>query len=166
LLTLISAKATAVAAVAAVGLGGAAAAAYAGVLPAPMQKVAHHIIGAPAATPSGSPSPVGPDPSGAAAFGLCNAYHHALKHGTAAQKSVAFRNLTRAAGGASQVTAFCGNVPHPGASPSHTPHATPSHPGKPTAHPTPSDPAQPAAHSTPSHPGRPTAHSTPSHPGS
>jgi hypothetical protein len=152
LLTLISAKAAAVTAVAAVSLGGAAAAAYAGALPAPVQSVAHHIIGAPAASPSASPSPVGPNPTGAAAFGLCNAYHHALKHGTAAQKSVAFRNLTAAAGGASQVTSFCANVPHPGASPSHTPPATPSHPAKPAAQPTPSHPAKPAAHPTPSHP--------------
>lgn len=152
MLTLISAKAAAVTAVAAVSLGGAAAAAYAGALPAPIQKVAHHIIGAPAAGPSDSPSPVGPNPTGAAAFGLCNAYHHALKHGTAAQKSVAFRNLTKAAGGASQVTPFCANVPHPGASPSRPPHPAPSHPGKPAPQPTPSHPGKPAPHPTPSHP--------------
>ena len=164
MLTLISAKAAAVTALAAVGLGGAAAAAYAGALPAPIQTVAHHIIGAPSAKPSESPSPVGPNPTGAAAFGLCNAYHHALKHGTAAQKSVAFRNLVTAAGGAGQVTAFCSNVPHPGASPSHAPQPTPSHPGKPAAQPTPSHPAKPAAQPTPSHPGKPTAQPAPSHP--
>jgi hypothetical protein len=159
LTSLLSAKAAA-AAVAALSLGGLATAAFTGTLPAPAQRIAHNVIGAPAAHPSPSGSPAGPDLSnGHSAYGLCTAYQHAIKHGSAAQKSVAFKNLVKAAGGADMVAAFCAKVPHPGSSPSHSPHPTPSHPtGKPTAHPTPS-------HPTPSHPtGKPTAHPTPSHP--
>jgi len=112
------------AAVAVAVLGGAAAAAYAGALPAPVQRLAHNAVGAPApkashgpATPQVTPVPSatgGPDATGPAAFGLCNAYAHAKAHGTAAEKSAAFRNLAAAAGGAANITAFCAAVPHPG----------------------------------------------------
>ena len=111
------------AAVAVAVLGGAAAAAYAGALPTPVQRLAHNAIGAPApkashgpATPQVTPAhsaAAGPDATGPAAFGLCNAYAHAKAHGTAAEKSAAFRNLA-AAGGAANITAFCAVVPHPG----------------------------------------------------
>jgi hypothetical protein len=48
-------------------------------------------------------------------YGLCNAYQHAEEHGNAGQRSVAFRNLANAAGGADQVAAYCASVSHPGA---------------------------------------------------
>jgi hypothetical protein len=89
---------------------------------------------------------VGPDVTGSAARGLCNAFAHAH----ASQKAEAFRKLVIAAGGEGKVAAFCGSVPHPGkatpAAPAHgrsgtppgqsgaapghrgkKPHATPSH---------------------------------------
>lgn len=165
LTSLLSVKAAATVAVVAVGLGGAATAAYAGKLPASVQQFAHDTIGAPAThrpDHGGSGAghagkAVGPNASGHSAYGLCTAYAHAMAHGKAAQKSVAFRNLVKAASGAGNVTAYCATVPHPGTS--HSPAPRPSHPtGKPTAHPT--HPAHP------SHPtGKPTAHPThPAHP--
>ena len=145
LTSLLSAKAAAAAAIAAVSLSAAATtAAFAGALPDPLQQFAHHAIGAPAAHqgqpaaahPAGSATPVGPNASSNAAFGLCTAFKHATAHGTAAQKAVAFRNLVKAAGGAGKVAAFCAAVPHPGASPSAHPTGPPStHPnGPPSAH--------------------------------
>jgi hypothetical protein len=165
LASLLSAKAAAAVAAAAVTLGGGAvAAAYTGVLPASMQKLAHDTIGAPQATHSASPapsgSPVGPDATGHAAYGLCTAYAHLKAHGSAKQKAVAFRNLVTAAGGAANVTAYCAGVAHPGSAqsaghptgkPSTLPSQAPtSHPtGKPTSHPT----GLPTGHPT----GRPTS---------
>jgi hypothetical protein len=99
-------------------LGGGAAAAYTGSLPGALQKIAHEAIAAPgvregsaAPTPRSSGHPAGPSVTGAAAYGLCNAY----QHGNASQRSVAFRNLVNAAGGADQVPTYCASVPHPGA---------------------------------------------------
>lgn len=163
LTSLLSAKAAA-AAVAALALGGAAGAAYAGALPAPAQQFAHHMIGAPSPASShgsgGQPTatPVGPDATGPAAFGLCTAYAHAMAHGTAAQKSVAFRNLAAAAQGQANIAAYCATVPHPGAPHAGQPTSPPSHAsGPPASHPT----GRPT--SLPAHPtGRPT--SAPSHP--
>ena len=130
LTSLISAKLAAIAAASAVSLGSAAAAAYAGALPAPVQRLAHDTIGAPAARsdtrPAHPATPVGPDPTGHAAYGLCTAYAHLKAHGSAAQKAVAFRNLATAAGGAAKVTAYCAGVAHPGATPSDQPT---THPG-------------------------------------
>jgi hypothetical protein len=109
-------------ATAVVGLGGLAAAAFADALPAAAQQLAHDTIGAPAADTDHSShaarhtgTPVGPDARGHAAYGLCTAYAHATEHGDAAEKSVAFRNLERAAGGAARVASYCAAVPHPGA---------------------------------------------------
>jgi hypothetical protein len=154
LTSLLSAKAAAATAVAAVTLGGAAAAAYAGALPASMQKFAHDTIGAPPATHSASPapsgSPVGPDATGHAAFGLCTAFAHLKAHGSAQQKAVAFRNLATAAGGAANVTAFCAGITHPGTTPPGHPASHPT--GKPTTLPS----QAPASHPT----GRPTSHPT------
>ena len=137
-------------AVAAAVLGGSVAAAYAGVLPAALQKIAHNSIAAPPAsakpsphqTPSAKPgphqthragTPVGPDPAGPAAHGLCTAYSHAEAHGSAAQQAVAFRNLAAAAGGSGQVAAYCASAPRPGAGAHGKPagHAT----GQPTPRP-------------------------------
>lgn len=150
LASLLSAKMAAAAAVAALGIGGIATAAYAGSLPAPLQRFAHDSVGAPApkagataAThPGSSHSPAGPSATGPAAYGLCNAYAHAKAHGTAKQKAVAFRNLEAAAGGAGNVASYCAGVSHPGAS-SHAPDATPAASGE--SHP--SSPAADASHS-------------------
>jgi hypothetical protein len=132
-------------------LGGGIAAAYAGALPASLQKFAHRSIGAPAAHASPRPHkphhpgaarlPVGPNPAGPAAHGLCTAYAHASAHGPATQRAVAFRNLAAAAGGQGNVAAFCGTAPRPGAGagarakagagPRDKPHGKPvSHPGR------------------------------------
>jgi hypothetical protein len=166
LTSLISAKLAAIAAASAVTLGGAAAAAYAGALPAPVQRLAHDTIGAPAARPSTRPghpaTPVGPDPTGHAAYGLCTAYAHLKTHGSADQKAVAFRNLATAAGGAANVTAYCAGVAHPGETPSGRPTSHPtgkptSHPGhKPTSHPT----GKPTSHPGHKPAGKPTSHPT------
>jgi len=148
-------------------LGGGVAAAYTGSLPGALQKIAHAAIAAPgvrqgsaAPTPS-SGHPAGPSVTGAAAYGLCNAYQHAEEHGNASQRSVAFRNLVNAAGGADQVTAYCASVPHPGAtSPpglrvgqTGSP-ANASHGRKPTT--PPGKPTKPAGKPT-TPPGKPTA---------
>jgi hypothetical protein len=99
-------------------LGGGVAAAYTGNLPVALQKVAHDTIAAPgvretraAPTPGGSGHPVGPQATGSAAYGLCNAYQHA----NASQRAVGFRNLINAAGGRDRVDAYCASVQHPGA---------------------------------------------------
>ena len=161
---LLSARAAAAAAVAALGLGGFATAAFACALPAPAQQFAHHTFGAPAARggqptgthPSATATPAGPDATGPAAFGLCTAWAHAKAHGTPSQQAVAFRNLAAAAGGASNVAAYCAAVPHPGPSASHTAHPT----GPPTSHPTGPPTSHPAGPPT-SHPtGPPTSHPT------
>jgi hypothetical protein len=170
---LLSARAAAAAAVAALSLGGFATAAFAGALPAPAQQFAHHTFGAPAAGggqptgthPGAAATPAGPDATGAAAFGLCTAWAHAKAHGTASQQAVAFRNLAAAAGGASNVTAYCAAVPHPGPSSPPTAHPTgppATHPtGPPATHPT----GPPATHPTgppATHPSSPpTTHPTP-----
>jgi len=168
---LLSARAAAATAVAALSLGGFATAAFAGALPAPAQQFAHHTFGAPAADggqptgthPSATTTPAGPDATGPnatgpAAFGLCTAWAHAKAHGTSSQQAVAFRNLAAAAGGASNVAAYCAAVPHPGASSSHTAHPTgpptSHHTGPPASHPT----GPPASHPTPHATGRPTSH--------
>ena len=69
---------------------------------------------------------MGPDATGPAAFGLCNAWSHhqanAAKPGEKADEkagekpddSVAFRNLAKAAGGETKIGAYCAKVPHPG----------------------------------------------------
>ena len=110
-------------AVAAAVLGGSVAAAYAGVLPAAVQKIAHNSIAAPAASAKPSPhqthsagAPVGPDPAGRAAHGLCTAYSHAEAQGSAAQQAVAFRKLAATVGGGGgKVAAYCASAPRPGA---------------------------------------------------
>ncbi len=145
LTSLLSAKLAAAAAAAAVSLGGVAAAAYAGALPASMQKIAHDTLGAPAPHPSARPShpatPPGPDAAGRAAHGLCTAYAHLKADGSARQKAVAFRKLATAAGGAANVAAYCARVARPGPAPSGKPTSRPKpathRTGKPTRHPKP-----------------------------
>ena len=126
--SLVGARAAVAAAVAALSLGGLATAAYAGMLPAPVQRFAHDTIGAPPA-PSGSPAgthlarsqaPVRPGAAGSTAHRLCTAYTVAKAHGTAAQRAAAFHNLVGAAGGAGKIAAFCGTTVHPGRSGAHS----------------------------------------------
>jgi len=171
--SLLSAKAAAAAAVAVVGLGGVATAAFANALPSAAQQFAHDTIGAPSPHASNSAdahnnanaghsgTPVGPNASGSAAFGLCTAFTHAKQHGTAAQKAVAFRNLEKAAGGAANVASFCASVPHPGASATPQTGAASSHPtGEATSHssgpPSPQPTGEPTSHPS----GAPSPHPT------
>ncbi|SRR5712692_92774 len=160
----------AVAAVAgAVALGGVAVAGYAGVLPASAQHLAHSALGAPAPRgPAAKPGavaagrqaqsaiPVGPDATGKAKHGLCTAYAAAKAHGSAAAKSVAFKNLAKAAGGPSSIARFCAGVTSPGSSSGH-PTGPPSHhpAGPPSPRPAPTHrPAKPAKRRAPSPPRR------------
>lgn len=102
-----------------VSLGGLGAAAYVGVLPAPVQQAMHDAVGAPAPTKGGAGSSagrtpvtsptaaVGPSATSSAAAGLCRAWSADKAKGTASERSVAFRNLATAAGGAGKVQAYC-----------------------------------------------------------
>lgn len=128
---LLSSKIALAAAVGVVAMGGASAAAYAGVLPAPVQDFAHHTIGAPAPKAANA---VGPDATGDAAYGLCQAFATDKVHGKADQ-SVAYRNLATAAGGAANIEAFCRTVQDQKrasatASPTDEPSAKPTDPGE------------------------------------
>lgn len=138
---------------------GSAAAAYAGMLPAPVQRLAHAVIGAPLASRGGPrPEPgrtaLSPLP-GNSAYGLCQAYQRAAAQGHPEHDSVAFRRLAEAAGGASRVQAYCARLAHPGNPAS----AHPAHPprGKPSALPTPHGNPTPAS----GHHGKPSALPTP-----
>jgi hypothetical protein len=53
---------------------------------------------------------VGPDATGPAAFGLCNAW----SHGGLSTNSVAYASLVKAAGAEGDLAAYCATVPHPG----------------------------------------------------
>ena len=124
-------------AVGTIAVGGTAAAAYTGSLPVPLQQSAHSLIGAPApttsvtdtatpvtdtATPVPSATPVGPDATGPAAFGLCQAY----THGGLSTSSIAYTSLVTAAKGAANITAYCATIAHPGQSATHRPSSTAS----------------------------------------
>ena len=158
----------AAAAVGAVALGGAAAAAYTGALPAPVQKLAHYTIGAPSAHHSAPSTPVGSGAAGRKRPVHAPVHHHVTHlnaHGRARQKAVDFRNLAAAAGGAANVKAFCASVAHPGTSarPASRPIPPVSRPLTPRA----SRPAFPPASRAPSHgkpsglpTGRPSSHPT------
>ena len=128
------AKAVAAAGIAALSVGGLATAALVGVLPGPVQRIAHQAFGAPAApaAPAGSGSsrvtpqashaerhaPASPQATnpvtGSAVHSACTAYASARAHGSAMQQVIDFRYLIRAAGGAGRVTTYCGHtVPFP-----------------------------------------------------
>ncbi len=148
--TLIGSKlAVGVLAAGVVTAGATGAAAYANVLPAPLQQSAHELIGAPApkttatetvlasASPSASPSATakGPDATGAAAYGLCTAY----LHGGLNSSSTAYTSLVTAAKGSANIVSYCASVPTPGksavhhsAAPSTTAH--PRQPSVPSSH--------------------------------
>lgn len=97
-------------AAAAITLGGTVAAAYADVLPAPIQDLAHLAVGAPAvhhAAPR-------PHPRRDASL-LCTAYQHAQAHGDPAARAAQARKLARAAGGAGKINGYCASLQKPGA---------------------------------------------------
>lgn len=148
LATLLATK-TVVAGVALVACAGTAAAAYTGSLPDTLQDVAHQSVGAPApdathkaspdsarptaseapsATPKPKKSAKGPDATGSAAHGLCTAY---VKGGLGA-KSTARQALSDAAGGPSNIPAYCAAVLKDSPDATARRHAT----GKPSDHPT------------------------------
>ena len=128
--TTLAAKVALLTGVGVMSLSGVAAAAYTGSLPSGLQDLAHHTIGAPAShhgsapgtQPSPGATPVGPDATGSAAYGLCTAWKAADGHPDT--HAVAYRNLAAAAGGASRIAAYCANVPRPSASPESSEHAT------------------------------------------
>jgi hypothetical protein len=146
-------------------LGGIATAAYAGALPAQVQRLAHDIIGAPPpdTQPAPTPSSARPATAGDPGYGLCTAWAHAKAHGTAEQRAVAFRRLAAAAGGAGNVTRYCATAAPPGMrysqtpQPSPAPHAT----GKPAGVPAPHASGKPSGLPTPHHTGTPTVQPTP-----
>jgi hypothetical protein len=132
--SLLGAKLGAAIAGVAVGLGGTAVVAYTGSLPTTAQNLAHTAIGAPVASPAATPKATptgkatGPDATGPAAFGLCNAWTHHQANGAKPTDSVAFKNLATAAGGEGKIAAYCAKVPHPG----NANHPTGKATGKPT----------------------------------
>jgi hypothetical protein len=145
------------------GLGGLATAAYAGALPAGLQRLAHDLIGAPAAgaLPATKPSLAIPGASGRPGYGLCTAWAHAKAHGTHKQQAVAFNELAAAAGGPGNVTAYCAAAART-PSPSSRPAPTPSqHSGKPTGLPTPHGSSKPTVLPTPRGSSKPTGLPTP-----
>jgi hypothetical protein len=155
----------AAAAAAVLSLSGIAAAAYAGVLPAPVQRLAHNIIGA---TPPGTPQPAIRSSSARPAttdpaYGLCTAWAHAKAHGTRKQQAAAFGRLVAAAGGAGNVTAYCATAAPPGTSPSQLPQPTPTPhgTGRPRGLPTPHGSGKPSGLPTPHSTGGPTVRPTP-----
>jgi hypothetical protein len=112
--------------------GGTVAAAATGSLPSALQSSAHVLLGAPAPTgetsdptaeptadptetptptdsptPTATPAPHGPDATGPAAFGLCNAFTKGGLNST----STAYASLAIAAGGAANITTYCATVP-------------------------------------------------------
>jgi hypothetical protein len=150
-------------------LGGIATAAYAGALPAPVQRLAHDIIGAPPPgipQPALRPSPAGPATAGDPAYGLCTAWAHAKAHGTRRQQAAAFDRLAAAAGGAGKVSAYCATAAPPGTSPSQlpqpapTPHGTGRPSGLPAPHGSGKPSVLPTSHGTGAPTVRPTPHST------
>ena len=142
---LVTIKVVAAAAIAALSVAGVAAAAT-GTLPDAAQRVAHRMVGAPSPDDHGSQSgdhanggqsadhrstksdnsPTGPDATGAAKAGLCQAWasgQGATNGGKA--DATAFEALAKAAGGADQIAGFCADVLK-----SHEPQGTqPASPG-------------------------------------
>jgi hypothetical protein len=122
------AKAAAAAGIAALSVGGLAAAALAGVLPGPVQRIAHHDFGVPL-PPAGSGSssvtpqikhaarrvPATPRATTTPATGSavhrvgCTAYARARLHGGTLQQAIEFHYLAKVAGGAGQVGRYCGH---------------------------------------------------------
>ena len=157
-------KAAAVAATL-LSLGGIATAAYARALPAPVQRLAHDIIGAPppGSQPALTRSSAGPATTGDPAYGLCTAWAHAKAQGTAAQRAVAFSRLAAAAGGIGNVAAYCATAAPPGTPPSLLPQPSPAPhgTGRPSGLPAPHGSGKPSGPPTPHGTGVPTVRPTP-----
>lgn len=69
----------------------------------------------PTAAPALKAAPVGPDATGPAALGLCNAFGH----GGLATSSTAYANLVSAAKGAVNISTYCATITIPGNSAAH-----------------------------------------------
>lgn len=175
LATFLSTKLAAAAAAGAIGFGGVAAAAYAGALPEPIQDFAHQTVGAPSAdsdtagqgdahkngsadshaNAGSSGQAVGPDATGPAKYGLCTAFaQEKAENGKVDTKSVAFKALAEAAGGANKIDAYCADATPP----SDSATSESSSADHPTGEPTTATDEQPSGTpSTPDHPsGKPT----------
>jgi hypothetical protein len=115
-----SSKLAAAAAAAAVVVAAGTAAAYVGALPAPLQKVVHDAIYAPAAKKVAAAVTRARSRAGVAAADsarrLCTAYQHASADGGPTDRAAAFRDLERAARGPGNVTSFCASAYRPGTS--------------------------------------------------
>jgi hypothetical protein len=83
-------------------VGGAAAAALTGALPLSSERTERRpAVSAPPTTAGGTEGDL------PAAYGLCTAFDRAAERGDDIATAVAFRNLARAAGGATRVSAYC-----------------------------------------------------------
>lgn len=109
----------AVLAVASAALGGTAAA-YAGVLPRPVQEFAHATIGAPA------PHAAARQSRGRQASRLCTAFQRAEIAGDPQALAAARHRLAVAARGTASISAYCAAAGHPGLLPSGPPGTTSS----------------------------------------
>jgi hypothetical protein len=129
-------------------VGGLAAAAYAGALPPPLQRLAHDIIAAPAPhrRPVSRPASAGPAVRGHSARDLCTLWARVQANGTPAQRAAALTKLATAAGGTDRVAAYCAAVTRAVTPASSQPHpARAPHPSvKPTMVPVPRSPGQPS----------------------
>jgi len=87
--------------------------------PAPVQARPAVATSAPGATGTARSTATeqGPDADGPARHGLCTAWKARSKHGNqgGADRSVAYQNLVKAAGGTAKLAAFCADVAAPGA---------------------------------------------------
>jgi hypothetical protein len=142
---------------AALALGAFATAAYAGALPAPVQRLAHEIIAAPSPSvqPATGRSPAARPVTGHPAYGLCTAWARAKAHGSRAQRAAAFGKLAAAAGGPAKVTSYCAAVARHAASASHRPHPAPHGSGKPGGLPSPRGSGKPSDLPAPHGSGKP-----------
>ncbi len=148
LLSRLGSRLGAAAAVGMVALSAAAAAAYTGALPAPVQNLAHYTIGAPSGHRTAPSTQVGQEqPAATAGHRLCVTFTHLNAHRRARQKAVDFHHLAAAAGGAAHVKAYCAAAAHPGT-------ATPGQPahhraGDPGSSPTPRSAGHPSGRPSP-----------------
>ena len=108
---------------------------------------------APQPHPSAAPSP--------SLRGLCQAFQAGALHD--GKSNPAFDALVKAAGGTSQVEAFC--VTRTGTPRAHPTHpAKPAHPAKPTQAADPTPPVKPTQAADPTHPAKPTQAASPDKP--
>jgi hypothetical protein len=156
------------------GFGGLAAAASARTLPAPLQRLAHDLIAAPAPRPRPvtRPSSARPAIPGHSAYSLCTTWAQVTATGTPAQRAAAFTELAKAAGGPDRVTGYCAAVTHLSQPSSARPYPSrtsrvsgmvpvPHDTGQPSVLPTPQGGGNPSGpHSTGQPSGLPTPHGT------